>query len=140
MGNRSLFVEPTNDLPRRLEADGPSAGIKPPCETLRFGRLVLAALIRIHRIVPERSDDLRSGPLERHRSAIRWLIHPQRVLANGERPHGLLVELHVEQIEDVPSDEEPVLLSGNRVEDPVKDLRRAKYVPELRTTLHPEIF
>jgi len=140
MRDASLLVKPTDNLPRGLETDRSSTGIKLPREPLHFRHLILTTLIRIHRSVPKGSDDPRSGPLKRHRSAIRCLVHPQRPLANSKSPHNILVEFHIEQIEDIPSDQEPVSLCRNRMEDPVKDLRRTEYVSELGAAFHPEEF
>ena len=86
----------------------------------------------------ERSDNPRSGPLERHRIAIRSLIHPQRPLANGKSPHRLLVKLHIKQIKNIPSDQKPVLLGRDRVKNSIKDLRGTEYLPELGTSFHPK--
>ena len=135
--DKSLLVKPTNNLLCRLEADRSSAGIKLPRKPFDFRHLFLATPIRIHRLVPKRSDNPRSGPLERHRGVIRRLIHPYRPLANGESPRGLLVEFHIEQIEDVPSDQQPVFLRRNCVENAVENLRRTEDVSELWAAFHP---
>ena len=137
MEGRSLLIKPTNNLPCRLKTNRSPAGIKLPREPLHFRHLVLATLIRIHRLVSKGGDDPRSSPLKRHRCTIRCPIHPQGPLANCESPHSPLVEFYVEQIEDVPSDEESVFLCGDCVENAVEDLRGAEDVSELCTAFHP---
>ena len=101
-------------------------------------RLPSSPLVRIHSVVPKRSDDPRSGPLERHRIAIRSLIRLERPLANSKSPHRLFVKLHIKQIEDIAPDQKPVLLRRDRAENSIKDLRGTEYLPELRASLHPK--
>ena len=101
-------------------------------------RLPSSPLVRIHSVVPKRSDDPRSGPLERHRIAIRSLIRLERPLANSKSPHRLFVKLHIKQIEDIAPDQKPVLLRRDRAENSIKDLRGTEYLPELRAPLHPK--
>ena len=74
--HESLLVESTDDLPRGLETDRSSSGIEPPREPFHFRHLIFATFIRIHRLVSERSDDPRTGPLKRRPSAIRCTVDP----------------------------------------------------------------
>lgn len=100
----SKSLEPTDNLLRGLETDRPSAGIMLPREPLRLRYLILATLVRIHRLMTKGADHFRSRPLKCHRCAVGHLINPQRLFANSESLHSLLVQFHIEQIENVPPD------------------------------------